>query len=149
MTEFTRFYFQDGLLATAEKVSEIPDKVDSFWTVAEAARHLQSMGCRGKSLHVVKDEDHALALAVLRHAVETVGEVFPTVFRGERNCGNFADSDHKILYGALNIEVAKAYGQVKEYKNVKGLRTKSMARSIVDDGFDCDEEIIFFPQSES
>ena len=144
--EFDRFYFDaDGNLVCSETISAIPEEVEVFWTVSEAARYMQQLGCWGKSLHVVKKEEHALALAVLRYAVEKQGEVFPIIYRGERNCGGFALEDHKILYGSTDFDIASAYGDVQVFRDVKAIKTKSLAMSIKDDGFDCDEEIIFFP----
>lgn len=144
--DFTRYYFQDGVLKSSPTVSDVPEEIDDFASIGEAISTLQMYGCIGKSIQSAKEESHRLSLAVLRLAVEKYGEVIPTVYRGVR--GNLPLSDHQVLYGSSDHEVAEFYGDVVEYKNIKGLRTYSSKKSVVDpeDDSRMDEEIIFFPE---
>ena len=142
--EFTRFYFNGDTLILSELIN-VPDEIESFWTVYEASAYLQSLGCRGQSLHVVKSDDHVLAISVLRWAVTHLGKIYPVIYRGTRNCGDFELKDHKILFGSTNINVAREYGEIEIFNNVRAFKTRSTAKSIIDDSFEQDEEIIFFP----
>ena len=50
------------------------------------------------------------------------------------------------MFGTTDKEVAKSYGNIKVYENIKGLRTVSTMKSVkTGDWSDTDEEIIFFP----
>lgn len=143
--DFTYYYYQSGSIQAAAKCSEVPEDVESFVKIQNAVSFVQKLGCAGISQHKVNEEHHALCLDVLRIAVEKYGEVFPVLLRGVRS--QRPDCDHKILFGTTDYSVAAEYGEVKEYRNVKGLRTRSTALSVVTGDYDqMDEEIIFFPE---
>lgn len=144
INDFTRYFFKKGILESAPSVSGVPEEVENFVSIAEAISTLQMYGCWGKSIQSAKEEMHCLCLDVLRLAVEKYGEVIPIVYRGCN--GSLPLSDHKILYGSTNKKVAQFYGEVSEFKAVKGLRTYSTKESVIS----CkamDEEIIFFPEA--
>ena len=120
------------------------DDFDRSMKISEAVGYVQKLGCLGKSQHIVHNEEHRTALAFLRMAVEKYGEVFPVVLRG---CsGSLPLDQHLILFGTTDPDIAAFYGEVKEFHNIKGLRTSSFMQSVKsDDLTEMDEEIIFFP----
>ena len=143
--DFTRYYYdQDDALKTSPNVSGIPEEIENYFSILEAIRYLQKLGCWGKSLHS-EDPEVSLARQVLKIAVEKYGEVVE-VFRGHH--GEFC-GECKILYGATDRNVAAFYGPIIESRIVKGLRTLSTAESVVnpEDVSAMDEEIIFFPET--
>lgn len=144
--DFTYYWLDlDGQLQSAAKPSLVPDEYfNNCCQVTEAIRYVQKLGCTGKSQHTVNTEYHRCALEVLKLAVQKYGEEFETVLRGVRD--NRPDTDHKILFGTTNPEVARFYGEIRKYKNIRGLLTYSISLSVTDDEYSCDEEIIFFPQ---
>jgi hypothetical protein len=143
----SQFYFDGEILKVVQEVSEVPEEVEDWTSLGDAIGYVQHLGCAGFSQHKIKSEYHHLCLEVLRWAVENIGETFPEVLRGVR--GNRPEQDHLILFGTTDREIAKFYakdGNIKVYKNVKGLRTVSTMKSVktgnwADQG---DEEIIFF-----
>lgn len=138
------FYFENGKLQVVNACSEVPEDVDDFAKVDDAVSYVQQIGCMGFSQHKIKSEYHKLCLAVLRWAVDNLGEVFPEVLRGVRS--DRPDSDYLIMFGTTDKEVAKSYGNIKVYENIKGLRTVSTMKSVkTGDWSATDEEIIFFP----
>lgn len=143
LNDFTNYWLEGETLVGAPS-SQVPhDKLDDACTIAEAISFVQRLGCAGRSQHIVKNEYHKNCLAVLKMAVEKYGETFPVLLRGTRS--NRPDAEHKILFGTTDRNVAEFYGDVKEYRNIKGLRTKSLVLSVVTDSYaQSDEEIIFF-----
>lgn len=144
-----QFYFDGDNLKTAQSVSEVPEEVEDWVSIGEAVSYVQHLGCAGFSQHRIKSDYHKLCLAVLRLSVEKFGEVFPEVLRGVRS--NRPEQESLILFGTTDREVANFYakdGNIKVYKNIKGLRTNSTMKSVkTDDWADQgDEEIIFFPE---
>jgi hypothetical protein len=145
-----QFYLDDDeVLKVAQAVSEVPEDVEDWTSVGDAVSYVQHLGCAGFSQHKIKSDYHKLCLAVLRWAVENIGEAFPTVLRGVRS--QRSDKDSLILFGTTDREVAKFYakdGKIKVYRNIKGLKTMSTVKSVkTDDWADQgDEEIIFFPE---
>jgi hypothetical protein len=139
-----RFYFNCDRLNQCSTLSEVPEEVEDWCSVAEAISYVQSLGCQGRSQHKIQSEYHKLVLAVLRWAVENEGEMFPEVLRGVRS--DRPDENSLILFGTRDAEVAQFYARnnIKTYKNIKGLLTYSTKES-VKGGFEMDEEIIFFP----
>ena len=144
LNDFTRYFFKEGILESAPSVSGVPEEVEDFVSIAEAVSTLQMYGCWGRSIQSAKEEMHCLCIEVLRLAVEKYGEVIPTIYRG--SSGKLALSDHKILYGSTNKKIAEFYGEVREFKAVKGLRTYSTKESVISCK-EMDEEIIFFPEA--
>jgi hypothetical protein len=141
---FTNYYLAGNTLKSGS-VNEIPDEYfEDACTIQEAVRFVQQLGCQGRSQHVVRSKYHQCVLAVLQMAVEKYGEIFPVVLRG---CfGNLPLKQHLILFGTTDRTVAEFYGEVQEFKFVKGLKVKSLVKSVVTDEYDYDdEEIIFFP----
>jgi glycine cleavage system pyridoxal-binding protein P len=143
--DFRQFWLEGDVLQSAPSAAAVPDEAfDDACTIGEAVSFVQRLGCAGRSQHIIKDNYHATALAVLRMAVEQYGEDFPELLRGTRS--NRSDSDHKILFGTTDRAVAEQYGIVRAYRNVRGLRTSSLVLSVVTDDYgQQDEEIIFFP----
>jgi hypothetical protein len=144
--DFTQYYYLGGELKVASVVSEVPEDVDDFTTINEAIFWMQKLGCIGRHVHG-DNPSNSLLLEVMRIAVEKYGQVFPLVYRGVRS--NRPDAQYKILYGALDKNVAAFYGNVKVYRNVRGLLTRSLAKPVLADettpADEADEEIIFFP----
>jgi hypothetical protein len=140
-----QFWLEDGSLQWAASPSGVPDEVwDDACTIYEAISFVQRLGCSGRSQHQIKSKYHETCLAVLRMAVQEYGEVFPVLLRGTRS--SRPDSEHRILFGTTNPAVASFYGEIREYRNVCGLRTKSLVLSVVSGDYSqADEEIIFFP----
>lgn len=130
----------------ADKCSELPEDEDlEFCKLGDALAFVQKLGCIGASQHVITNEYHRLCLAVLRWAVDNVGETFPEVLRGVRS--ERSDSEHLILFGTRDRQVAEFYGStIKTYRNVRGIKTYSCAKSVKNNAWsELDEEIIFFP----
>lgn len=143
LEDITYYYLTDGQLKGTTAL-EVPDEYfDDCCTASEAVRFVQQLGCQGRSQHIIHSKFHRCALAVLRMAVERYGEVFPRVLRG---CsGNLPIEKHLILFGSLDRRVAEFYGEVQEFKNIRGLRVNSQAKSVLTDDYTVsDEEIIFF-----
>lgn len=141
--DFTYYYFDQEELRSAPSAMSVPEYVEDFANIHDAVGYVQKLGCLGQSQHVVKNEFHQLCLKVLKVAVNQYGETFPVLLRGTQS--DRPDSDHKILFGTTNTKVAAFYGDIREYRNVRGLRTRSIAESVVSDGLEeMDEEIIFF-----
>ena len=142
------FYFENDNLRIVDACSEVPEDVEEFAKLSDAVSYVQHLGCAGFSQHKIRNEYHKLNLLALRWAVENIGEVFPEVLRGVRS--QRSDQDSQILFGTTDKEVAEFYakdGNVKVYKNIKGLRTMSTMKSAkTDDWAEGDEEIIFFPE---
>lgn len=142
--DFTNYYLVGGVLKSGS-INEIPDEYfEDACTIGEAVRFVQQLGCQGRSQHVVHSEYHHCVLAVLQSAVDKYGEEFSVIYRG---CsGSLPLDKHLVLFGSTDLSVAGFYGEVKQFKNIKGLRVSSLAKSVVTDdyGYD-DEEIIFFP----
>lgn len=142
--DFTYYYYRDSQLVAAQSLSDVPEDVEDYCKISEAVAFVQKIGCAGRSQHDIKTEYHQLCLDVLKIAVEKYGEVFPVLLRGTRS--NRPEAEHKILFGTTQREVAEFYGEVREYKYVKGLRTASLMLSVVSGEYDqMDEEVIFFP----
>lgn len=144
--EFTYFYFKDGKLERVGSLYQVPEEEGvAFCKLADAIGYVQKLGCCGMSQHKIRNEYHHLCLEVLRWYVDNFGETFPLIFRGVRN--ERPDSEHLILFGTRDIEVAKFYGStIKKYTNIKGLRTASYVKSVkTEDWSEADDEIIFFP----
>ena len=146
-----QFYLdKNEVLKTAQAVSEVPEDVEDWTSVSDAVSYVQHLGCAGFSQHKIKSDYHKLCLAVLRWAVENIGEVFPEVLRGVRS--QRSDQDSLILFGTTDKKVAEFYAKdgIKVYRNIKGLRIMSTMKSVkTDDWADQgDEEIIFFPEYE-
>ena len=140
--DFTYYYF-DGNEIKSGLLSSVPDEVEDYAKVHEAIGFVQHIGCTGKSQHVISSDYHRLCLEVLKIAVEKYGETFPVLLRGVRS--NRPDSEHKILFGTTDRQVAGFYGEVREYRNIKGLRTNSAMKSVKTNNMsDMDEEVIFF-----
>lgn len=139
-----QYWLEGGSLMSATKASEVPGHAwNDACTIFEAISFVQRLGCSGRSQHIVKDGYHATCLAVLKMAVERYGQDFPVLLRGTRSAR--PDSEHKILFGTTDRAVAEFYGTVREYRNIRGLRTSSMVLSVVSDDYSrTDEEIIFF-----
>ena len=140
-----QFWLKDGNLQWAESPDGVPDDVwDDACTVYEAISFVQRLGCSGRSQHQIKSAYHETCLAVLKMAVQEYGETFPVLLRGTRS--SRPDSEYRIKFGTTNPAVAEFYGEIREYRNIKGLRTKSLVLSVVTDDYSqADEEIIFFP----
>lgn len=137
------YFFKDGQLV-GDKLQNISDEVlENAFKINEAVWFVQKLGCIGKSQHIIHNEEHRTALAILRMAVEKYGEVFPVVLRG---CsGSLPLDQHLILFGTTDPDVAAFYGEVREFCNIRGLRTNSFQQSVkTDDLREMDEEIIFF-----
>lgn len=141
--DFTNYWLEGECLKGAP-ASQVPDECfDDACKISEAVGFVQKLGCAGRSQHVVSSEYHRCCLAVLRMAVEKYGETFPVLLRGTRS--SRPDAEHQILFGTTDKTVAEFYGQVREYRNIKGLRTRSVALSVATDDYSqCDEEVIFF-----
>lgn len=143
LEDVTYYYLVDDQLK-GSTASKVPDEYfDDCCKISEAVRFVQQLGCQGRSQHIIHSEFHRTALAVLRMAVEKYGENFPCVLRG---CsGNLPVQNHLILFGTLDKNVAEFYGKIQEFKNIRGLRVNSQAKSVVTDDYSAiDEEIIFF-----
>jgi hypothetical protein len=140
-----QFWLEDDALQWAKSPDGVPDEVwDTAATIYEAITFVQRLGCGSASQHLIKSKYHETCLAVLRMAVREYGEVFPVLLRGTRS--SRPDSEHRILFGTTNPDVASFYGEIREYRNIKGLRTRSLLLSVVTDDYSQqDEEIIFFP----
>jgi hypothetical protein len=142
--DFTYYYYYQGKLKIANKVSDIPEHIEEFTTITEAVSWLQRCGCAGISIHNEQRESIKLGIEVLKIAVYKYGQIFEKVYRGVRS--SRPESEYKILYGSDKLEIAKKYGDVVEYKNVRGLLTNSWAKSVIsEDIAEMDTEIIFFP----
>lgn len=144
-----QFYLDGEVLKVTHAVSEVPEEIEDWASVGEAVSYVQHLGCAGFSQHKIKSDYHKLCLAVLKWAVENIGEVFPEVLRGVRS--QRSEQESLILFGTTDKEVAKFYakdGNIKAYKNVKGLKTMSTMKSVKNDDWadQGDEEIIFFPE---
>jgi hypothetical protein len=142
----TRHYWlENGNLQSAESPDGVPDEIwDTAATIYEAISFVQRLGCGSASQHTIKSAYHETCLAVLKMAVQTYGETFPVLLRGTRS--SRPDSEYKILFGTTNPAIAEFYGEVREYRNIKGLRTRSLLLSVLTDDYSSqDEEIIFFP----
>jgi hypothetical protein len=141
--DFTYYYYQGGQIVEASALCDVPEDIEDYCKISDAVSFVQKIGCAGRSQHNVKTEYHRLCLDVLKIAVQKHGEVFPVLLRGTRSTR--PDADHQILFGTTDKTVAEFYGQVREYRNIKGLRTRSMAVSVATDDYgQCDEEVIFF-----
>ncbi len=143
------FYFENDNLRIVDNCSEIPEDVKEFTKLSDAVSYVQHLGCAGFSQHKIRNEYHKLNFLSLRWAVGNIGETFPEVLRGVRS--QRSDQESLILFGTTDREVAEFYakdGNIKVYKNIKGLRTASTMKSVkTDDWADQgDEEIIFFPE---
>jgi hypothetical protein len=140
-----QFWLEDDALQWAKSPDGVPDEVwDDACTIYEAITFVQRLGCGRASQHQIKSAYHETCLAVLRMAVREYGENFPVLLRGVRSAR--PDSEHRILFGTTNPDVASFYGEIREYRNIKGLRTRSLLLSVVTDDYSQqDEEIIFFP----
>jgi hypothetical protein len=143
------FYFENENLKIANFCSEVPEDVEEFTKLSDAVSYVQHLGCAGFSQHKIRNKYHELNLLALRWAVENIGETFPELLRGVRS--QRSEQESLILFGTTDREVAEFYakdGNVKVYKNIKGLRTTSTMKSVkTDDWADQgDEEIIFFPE---
>lgn len=141
---FLNYYFVGDKLKSAS-VSEVPDEhFDNACTITEAISYVQKLGCLGRSQHIIHSEYHRCVLAVLKMAVKEYGEIFDVVYRG---CsGTLPLNKHLILFATTDRAVAEFYGEVKEFRNIKGLRCFSSLKSVVTNNyFYDDEEIIFFP----
>lgn len=138
------FFKKDGQLVGDSLENLSDEDFDRSLKISEAVGYVQKLGCLGKSQHIIHNDEHRTALAVLRMAVEKYGEVFPVVLRG---CsGSLPLEQHLILFGTTDREVAEFYGEVREFQNIKGLRTYSLMKSVKSDDLkEIDEEIIFFP----
>ena len=137
------FYFKNNQLKTVNACSEVPEDED-FAKIDDAVSYVQHLGCAGFSQHKIKSEYHRLCLEVLKWAVENIGETFPEILRGSRS--DRPDKDYLILFGTTDRSVAEFYGKVRVYRNIKGLKTASTAKSVkTGDWTYADEEIIFFP----
>jgi hypothetical protein len=146
--EFSYFYLESGdTLKMVDACSHLPsDENLEFCKLGEAINYVQKLGCWGKSQHAVENEYHRLCLKVLRWAVKNQGQLYPIVYRGVRT--DRPDSQHKILFGTRDKEVAAFYGsKIKEYFNVRGILVNSShVKSVKNDSWnESDEEIIFFP----
>lgn len=143
--DFTYYYYgKDGELKTAPTPMSVPEEIEDYANANDAVSLVQKLGCIGRSHHSISSEYHRLCLDVLKIAVEKHGEVFPMLLRGTRS--DRPDTDHKILFGTTNKEVAQFYGEIREYQNIRGLKTRSTMKSVIsDDLTEMDEEIIFFP----
>lgn len=143
--DFTYYYFDsEGNLQTAPSAMSVPEEVEDFCKIHDAIGYVQKLGCAGMSQHSIRNDYHKLCLSVLKIAVEKYGETFPVLLRGVRS--DRPDSDHMILFGTTDRAIAEFYGKVGEYRHVKGLKTRSVAESVVTGEVDqMDEEIIFFP----
>lgn len=144
------FYFEAKSLRVVNTCSEVPEEVKQFTKLTDAVSYVQHLGCAGFSQHKIRNEFHKLNLLALRWAVENIGEVFPEVLRGVRS--QRSEQESLILFGTTDKEVAEFYakdGNIKVYKNVKGLKTISTMKSVKNDDWadnQGDEEIIFFPE---
>jgi NAD-dependent SIR2 family protein deacetylase len=147
LDEIKHYYYSEaGNLVYTKSVSEVPEDLN-YASNGDAVRYVQKLGCCGLSQHTIRGEYHQLCLDVLRSAVEEYGEVFPSVLRGVRSERNECDS--LILFGTTSREVAEFYGskEIREYRNVLGLRTLAAKSVVTDDYSQVDEEIIFFPEA--
>lgn len=134
----------------ASSISEIPEDENILMCdVYQIHWLLQGIGCSGHSGHndnpLTTGDWSAFALKVLPLAIEKYGEIYPVVFRGIS--GNLPDNQHRYLFGSLDKEVAKYYGKIREYHNIKGLHFRSTVKSVKtgdweDEG---DSEVIFLP----
>jgi len=147
------YYKESGEIATAPSAMSIPEEIEVFAKLSDAVRFVQKLGCVGTSQHIIKEgekgEFHRLCLEVLKRNVREIGEVFSLVLRGVRP-SSYPDAEHKILFGSTDRKVAEFYGEIREYRNIKGLKVFSLMRSVNyeenGDESEMDEEIIFFPE---
>lgn len=143
--DFTNYYFEGDRLVGLP-ASQVPDnKFYDACTISDAVRFLQHLGCIGRCIHTPTSEYHRACIATLKRATDIYGETFQLLFRGVRS--DRPDSEYKILYGTTHRDIASFYGKILEYRQVKGLRTRTLAKSVVTNDYSQDdEEIIFFPQ---
>ncbi|UFP97273.1 hypothetical protein [Gloeobacter morelensis] len=126
-----------------DRLSAVPEGPQvEYTTVRNAVGLVQSLGCWGMSQHQIRDENHRLALAALRWAVRHWGcEV--DLFRGVRD--DFPDSQHLILFGTPDLEVARFYGPDIKHYRVRALHTQSNCVPVASaDPGHMDIEYIFF-----
>lgn len=144
------YYGEEGNIVSVDKPSEVPDGIDgncvSFWTIERAITWLNMKGCSQISQHNLNRDDQ-LAIDVVKIGVEKYGEIFSALYRGIRS--DRPEKKHKVLFATQGLDVAQFYGpRIKEYTDIRGLRTVSFAQSVLvennDDDFSQDEEIIFF-----
>lgn len=140
------YWVENGQIQSAPKCSMVPDEVfenGRAMKISTAVSSVQKDGCIGRSLHRTGDDWHETVLAILEMAVDKYGETFDILYRGTHS--DRPDSDHRILFATTDKNVAEFYGSVKQYRTVKGLRTKSMKLSVVTGDYtQCDDEVIFF-----
>lgn len=143
----TCFYPDGDQIKVISSINMIPDHINTYITIANSWSHLQKIGCIGWGQHQIVNDYHALAIAVLRWAIENgLGDTIPLVYRGVRD--DFPDNRHLVIFGSPDLEVAKFYGDtIKEYHNVKGIKyIAACSPSVVTGDYDqIDEEVIFFP----
>lgn len=138
--DFRYFYFVGEELVAAP-LKDVPMDVQDYWTISEAVRQLAHAGCCGMSFNKFDARPSIrLAAAVVKVAIEEYGEMFPVLYRGLRDGSE--TSDRVVKYAATSRPVAEFYGRVVQLENVKGLRTRSMADSVVGDPSG-DEEVIY------
>ena len=134
----------------ASSISQIPEDDNILITdVYQIHSLLQGIGCCGLSGHdnnpLITGDWSVFALKVLPLAIEKHGEIFPVVYRGIS--GDLPDNQHRYLFGSLDKEVAAFYGEVQEYRNIKGLHFRSTVKSVkTGDYDDGDSEVIFLPK---
>lgn len=139
------FYMQGEELTCAQSCSGVPDDVEDYARIMDAVNEVQSRGSWGLSQHKVEGSYHELCLKVLHLAVQLYGEEFPILYRGSRS--KRPDSEYKIMFASPEKEVARFYGEVKEYRNIFGLKTHSNLKSVKSgDWSEIDIEVIFFPK---
>lgn len=143
--DFTYYYFDNNELKIATVVSEIPEHINEWMTISDAVGYVRKIGCMGQHIHNCQKQSTKLALAVLRIAIYKYGQMFDKVYRGSKSSRPL--SEYKLIFASPSREVAEFYGEVTELTNIRGLLTRSMAKSVVTDDYSqVDEEILFFPQ---
>lgn len=76
------YFLKDGQLV-GDKLQNISDEdFENALRISDAVGYVQKLGCIGATQHIIHNEEHSMALAVLRMAVEKYGEVFLVVLRG-------------------------------------------------------------------
>lgn len=139
--EFSYFWFDSNGDLMITDLDKVPHDVD-FLNLYQAHRQIHLASMQG-NYHKSPKSLTLLAIAALRWAVSNHGEYFPMLYRGVRS--SRPDSEYSILFATPDKEVAKFYGDVREYKNIKGIKFNSLLKSVVTEDYDhIDVEVVFF-----
>jgi hypothetical protein len=124
------FYYQDDVLTSSNKISDIPDDVDDYWSMSDAVQHLAHSGCLGSDFSISgAKESLKLCAEVVKIAVAEYGENFSRLYRGSHNGIN--PTNRVVKYATPSQEVAEFYGAVTILENIKGLRTFSLREEVL------------------